>query len=308
MENIGKYLQNINEAVEHYFGIEPYKTYRDYFNVYTGIAVSPESGIGSVNTIIYNRFNTTAKGGVTLGGRNGESDYADIFEYACLAPTVDASNLSETLIMIIPNTEDYGGVCYMYNEGAAIAYCPMGNYGYPMDFRGVIQHEAGGHGFAKLGDEYIYHNAFIDNCDCPCCGHVSEFDGAKALGWFENLSLSGKMDEVPWSHLIFHDKYRQIVDIFEGGYMHSRGVFRSEHNSCMNNNIPYYSTISREVMVKRIMSIAGETYSFENFVANDVIEAGDVATKSFEEVPMSRASMYQHPPVMMGDMPALNLK
>jgi hypothetical protein len=37
----------------------------------------------------------------------------------------------------------------------------------------------------------------------------------------------------------------------------------------MNNDIPYYSTISREAIVKRIMQYAGETYSFEKFVAND---------------------------------------
>ena len=58
--------------------------------------------------------------------------------------------------------------------------------------------------------------------------------------------------------------------------MHSRGVFRSEQNSCMNNNIPYYSTISRESIVKRIKRYAGETYSFEDFVKNDKREAGNV--------------------------------
>ena len=273
----GKMLDNINEAVKHFFNIEPYKTYRDYFNVYTGIAVSPESGVGGVNTIIHNRFNTTAKGGVTLGGRNADgSDYQAIFEYACKAPTVSADNINETLIVMIPNTMDYGGICYMYDEGAAIAYCPMSDYGYPQDFRGVIQHEAGGHGFAKLGDEYIYHNAFIDACPCSCCGHVDEFNMAKAMGWYENLSLTGHMHNVPWSHLIFHEKYNQIVDIFEGGFMHTRGVFRSEQNSCMNNNIPYYSTISRETIVKRIKAIAGEVYNFEDFVANDVLDAGTV--------------------------------
>ncbi len=306
----GKMLRNIEEGVEHYFSIEPYKTYRDYFNVYTGVSVSAESGIGSVNTIIYNRFNTTAKGGVTLGGRNGESDNKVIFEYACKAPTVSQDNINETLIVMIPNTEDYGGICYMWDAGAAIAYCPMSDYGYPFDFRGVIQHEAGGHGFAKLGDEYIYHNAFIDNCSCTCCGHVFEFNGAKSLGWYENLSLSGKMDEVPWNHLIFHEKYNQIVDIFEGGYMHTRGVYRSEQNSCMNNNIPYYSTISRETMVKRIMAIAGEEYSFENFVANDVIDASSVATlsKAAEVGQYVRRGSQHHGPVMMGSMPELDVE
>ena len=305
----GKLLTNINEAVEHFFNIEPYKTYREYFNVYTGIAVSPESGVGGVNTIIHNRFNTTAKGGVTLSGRNGESDFNMIFEYACKAPTVSNENLDETLIVMIPNTEDYGGICYMYDDGAAIAYCPMSNYGYPMDFRGVIQHEAGGHGFGKLGDEYIYHNAFIDACTCTCCGHVFEFNLAKAKGWYENLSLTGKMNEVPWSHLIFHEKYNQIVDIFEGGFMHSRGVFRSEQNSCMNNDIPYYSTISREVIVKRIKAIAGEEYSFEEFVANDVIEAGQVESESTRgDIPatIARPAMRQSAPVFMGERPKIN--
>ena len=129
----GSYMKDIKEAVEHYFNIEPYKTYRDYFNVYTGIAVSPESGIGGINTIIYNRFNTSAKDGITLGGRNGESDDKMILEYACMAPTVSESNIGETLVVIIPNTSDYGGICYMYDDGSAIAYCPKSDYGYPWD-------------------------------------------------------------------------------------------------------------------------------------------------------------------------------
>ena len=305
----GLLMKDIQEAVGHFFSIEPYKTYKEYFNVYTGIAVSPESGIGGVNTIIYNRFNTSAKGGVTLGGRNGESDYNEIFKYACKAPTVNEGNLNQTLIIIVPNTSDYGGICYMYDGGEAIAYCPMSDYGYPLDFRGVIQHEAGGHGFGKLGDEYIYHNAFIDACSCTCCGHVDEFNGAKAKGWYENLSLTGKMDEVPWSHLIFNERYGKIVDIYEGGFMHSRGVYRSEYNSCMNNDIPYYSTISREAIVKRIMEYAGEEYSFEKFAANDKIEAQpETASAATKASPFSfsvSGGTHQHGPVFMGKRPTL---
>ena len=306
----GKLLDNATEAYGHFFDVEPYRTYKDYFNVYTAISVSPESGVGSVNTIIYNKFNTSAKGGVTLGGRNGDSDNQMIMKYILDAPTVNQSNLNQTLVMMIPNTSDYGGICYMWDEGFAIAYCPMSNYGYPMDFRGVIQHEAGGHGFGKLGDEYIYHNAFIDNCSCPCCGHVFEFNIAKAKGWYDNLSLTGKMSEVPWSHLIFHEKYSEFVDIYEGGFMHSRGVYRSEQNSCMNNDVPYFSTISRESIVKRIKAYAGEEYSFEDFVANDVVEVLTEDTKSLSIYDSNylyngRASQ-QHEPVFMGKLPSLN--
>ena len=256
----GKYLKDIKQEVEYFFGIEPYKTYRDYFNVYTAIPLSTESGVGTVNTIRYNRFNTTFTGGVGL-----KADYDEVFDYALGAPTVNKSNLNQTLIIMVPNSTDYGGICQMWEDGSAIAFCPQSTYGYPLDTRGVIQHEAGGHGFGKLGDEYIYHNAFIDFCGCSCCGHVLEFNAAKSLGWYDNLELTGKMHSVGWSHLIFDDRYSDIVDIYEGGYMHNRGVFRSEPNSCMNNDIPYYSTISRESIVKRIKAYAGETYSFEGF-------------------------------------------
>lgn len=289
----GKYLNDIKQEVEYFFGIEPYKTYRDYFNVYTAIPLSTESGIGTVNTIRYNRFNTTFTGGVGL-----KADYDEVFDYALGAPTVNKSNLNQTLIIMVPNSTDYGGICQMWEDGSAIAFCPQSTYGYPLDTRGVIQHEAGGHGFGKLGDEYIYHNAFIDFCGCSCCGHVLEFNAAKSLGWYDNLELTGKMHSVGWSHLIFDDRYSDIVDIYEGGYMHNRGVFRSEPNSCMNNDIPYYSTISRESIVKRIKAYAGETYSFEDFVKNDKRDAGIVESRAFGGNGDQRTSgTYQHAPV-----------
>ena len=295
----GEYLNDIKQEVEYFFGIEPYKTYRDYFNVYTAIPLSTESGVGTVNTIRYNRFNTTFTGGVGL-----KADYDEVFSYALGAPTVNKSNLNQTLIIIVPNSTDYGGICQMWEDGSAIAFCPKSTYGYPLDTRGVIQHEAGGHGFGKLGDEYIYHNAFIDFCDCTCCGHVLEFNGAKSLGWYDNLELTGKMHSVGWSHLIFDDRYSDIVDIYEGGYMHSRGVFRSEPNSCMNNNIPYYSTISRESIVKRIKAYAGETYSFEDFVKNDKRDAGIVESRTFGGNGDQRtAGTYQHAPMIHKSSP-----
>lgn len=292
----GSYLKTMKQEMEYFFGLEPYTTYRGYFNVYTAFPLSTESGVGTINTIRYNRFNTTFTGGVSL-----KADYDEIFAYALNAPTVTKANLNQTLIIMVPNSTDYGGMTQMWTSGAAIAFCPLSTYSYPLDTRGVVQHEAGGHGFGKLGDEYIYHNAFIDNCHCmDGCDHGSAFNMYKALGWYENLSFTGKMQSVPWSHLIFDPRYSDLVDIYEGGYMHSRGVFRSEQNSCMNNNIPYYSTISRESIVKRIKRYAGETYSFEDFVKNDKREAGNVtrSTGMSGSVGNVNSGMHQHAPVI----------
>uniref|UniRef100_UPI004026E75D leucine-rich repeat protein n=1 Tax=Prevotella sp. TaxID=59823 RepID=UPI004026E75D len=295
----GDYLKAIKQEVEYFFGIEPYKSYRDYFNIYTAMPLSTESGVGTVNTIRYNRFNTTFTGGVGL-----KADYDEIFDYVLGAPTVNKQNLNQTLIIIVPNSTDYGGITQMWADGSAIAFCPLSTYGYPLDSRGVVQLEAGGHGFGKLGDEYIYHNAFIDACGCTCCGHVDEFNWAKSLGWYANLSLTGKMHSVDWSHLIYDDRYSDIVDIYEGGFMHNRGVFRSEPNSCMNNDIPYYSTISRESIVRRIKQYAGETFSFEDFVKNDKRNAGVVESRAFGGNGDQRtAATYQHAPIFHKSSP-----
>ena len=287
----GEYLKDMKMQMENFFGIEPYTAYRDYFNVYTAFPLSTESGVGTINSIRYNRFGTTYTGGVGL-----KCDYDDLVDYLLKAPTVDENNIDQTLAIVVPNSTDYAGICQMWYSGFAVAFCPKSDYGYPLDTRGVIQHEAGGHGFGKLADEYIYHNTFIDACDCTCCGHVDEINGAKARGWYDNISLTGKMHEVGWSHLIFDPRYSDIVDIFEDGFMHNRGVFRSEQNSCMNNNIPYYSTISRQSIVKRIKRYAGEPFDFEEFAANDKRNS-TVATRSFD-FPGAKGNNRSMPPVI----------
>lgn len=295
----GNYVADIQEAMGHYFDIEPYKTYKDYFNVYAVLGVSDDSGMGTLNTI------KDAKFGSTFGENNlVQPDMNTCFEYACKAPIND--NTAQTLIVLVENTTEYGGVCYMYGDGSAVACCPKSADAYPYDFRGIVQHEAGGHGFGKLADEYIYHNAFISTCICTDgCGHVDEFNKGKAIGWYRNLELTGDMNEVGWSHFIFHPKYSNVVDIYEGGYFHTRGVYRSEPTSCMNNNIPYFSAISRQAMVERIMEYAGETFDLEEFIAKDVTTAGPTTKAGSALMPVE--TFYdngkQHAPVYMGDKP-----
>ena len=98
------------------------------------------------------------------------------------------------------------------------------------------------------------------------------------MGWYKNLSLTANIYDVPWSHLIFDEKYQNTVDIYEGGHRHTRGVFRSEPNSCMNNYIPYFSVISREEIVRRIKRYAGEEFSFEEWKSSDNVAVPDDET------------------------------
>lgn len=270
----GTFKQNTEDGFKHFFGIEPYSTYKDYFNVYAVVSKSDDSGIGTVNTVIDTKF------GSYFTQNRIKAPVADkCFKWAKRA---DASMvLSKSLVIMLMNTSTYEGVTMMYGDGSAIACCPVSTDAYPYDFRGIIQHEAGGHGFGKLGDEYIYHNAFIQTCNCICCEHPQGDDDTmtsygiyKSKGWYKNLSMTADAKQVPWAHLIYHKNYSDKVDMYEGGYMHTRGVYRSEATSCMNNNIPYYSAISRQAIVERIKAYAGEAFDFDDFVAKDSFEVG----------------------------------
>lgn len=128
-----------------------------------------------------------------------------------------------------------------------------------------------------------------------------------AMGWGRNVSLTGKYKDVEWRHLIFDERYGNLVDIFDGAHMHSDGIFRSEPNSCMNNNVPYFSTWSRQLIVERIKDAAGETFDFENFVSNDSREWGDkFLTRSVLETPWQSAKAMHsehHGPVIKKGSP-----
>lgn len=294
----GKYLQAIQDAYGYFFDIEPYLTYKDYFNVYGVFGMSADSGMGTVNTIREARFGSQ----YTLNA-SVSPDFETTFAAACLAPIND--DVSRTLVIMIENSAEYSGLCYMWGDGSAVAVVPMSSDPAPYDFRGLVHHEAGGHGFGKLADEYIYYNSFIQTCALDCSVH--NVLTMKSFGFYDNISLTGDMHSVPWSHMIYDPQYSNTVDVYEGAYMHTRGVFRSEPTSCMNNNIPYYNAISREAMVKRIKKYAGEEYSFEDFKANDKEALPSVVTKSdcmWSEGTGASSRFDQMPPKFMGDKPS----
>lgn len=298
----GSYLSDTEEAIGYFFDIEPYKTYRDYFDIYIVFGKSEDSGVGSVNTIREAKFGTQ----YDLTGGVLQNDGSEAFAYARKADS--GMDLAKALVVMVLNSSDYGGVTHMWNDGSAIALCPKRTDPYPYDFRGLVQHEAGGHGFGKLADEYIYVNAFIDDCTCSN-EHLSEFLAAKANGWYKNLSETSNRDAVPWSHLMYHPTYANTVDTYEGGFFHTRGIFRSEPNSCMNNNIPYYSAISRQAIVERIMDYAGEPFSLEDFYAKDVAsistKASVDASPSWIGTTSSSVNYKHHHPIIMGDQPMI---
>lgn len=259
----GTYLETVKKRMEEFFAIEPYKTYRNYFTVSTALAVSPEKGVGNAQTPVINKFNTIYDGGFYC-------DYNALRRYVKdVSDNIDDGNIGHALILIALNQNTFAGEANIQDDGLTVSFIPESPCDYPYDTRGLVQHYAGGTGFGRLANEGVAHMEFIKACTCPKCNRINEYYSGRAKGWYGNISLGASMKTVPWSHLIFDPHYSDIVDVFEGGYYHARGTFRSESQSCMSTYIPYYNTYSRELIVRRIMELAGETYSFEKFVSKD---------------------------------------
>ncbi len=279
----GRMLADMREEMEFFFGVEPYTTYRDYFNVYCGIALSDDSGVEDVNHWRKTKFHTI----VSNSDTRLETDWQGAMNYVAeICPPLSASANPQAGVILVANTPIYEGITYSTGDSFC-AVVTRSEYDYPYDARGIIQHEAGGHGIGWLGDEYMYHRHYIQDCVCTCCHHVNELINEQANGFALNISLKGTFRTVPWAHLINHESYSDIVDIYEGGYFHGQGVFRPEYNSCMNNNIPYFSTWSRQLIVERIMKLSGGRFTLNDFYSNDRRGLGKAfaATRTATTVP-----------------------
>jgi hypothetical protein len=70
----------------------------------------------------------------------------------------------------------------------------------------------------------------------------------------------------------------------------------------MNNNVPYFSTISRQAIVERIKDYAGETFSFDDFVADDSREYGEITRAGSYEW-NGGVALHSPAPIVLGGSP-----
>lgn len=289
----GKYSRDISKAIDALFAEEPYASFRDMFNVYQVTVVSPYSG--------YDK-GTSALGGYFGNGTLVGGDHEEVENYCYNA--IDASRINEALIIVIMNRNYYAGTCYMfqpvrtcdYGTGASISYFPLGTSDAMLGQ--IIRHEAGGHGFAKLGDEYFYESMGT----IP----ASEVASAKQMrsdwGWFKNVDFIGNENLVYWSKFINDTRYYfEGIGAYEGAYTYYKGAWRPTYNSIMNDNTGGYNAPSREAIYYRIHKLAygsSWTYSYESFVTWDAknriksFSVGQRSEPAKDFVPM-------HPPVII---------
>ena len=256
----GDFDKAIDEAIDHFFDIEPYRTYKDYFSVYVIYAFSKDSGISDENNDKNTAFST--KYDEPEPSTLMSIDYDVCFEYASAIPHINFD--TEPTIVVVTNSTRYAGTAWLWTNNAAIAIASRSKLHYPYDFRGIVQHEASGHAFGKLADEY-YENTTISSSERQDIIEMHQ------LMHYHNIDVTDDPETILWKHFFNEPKYK-YVSIIQGGNYHKYGVWRPEEMTLMLNNVPYINAPGREVIVKRIMRLAGETYSFESFKANDVKE------------------------------------
>lgn len=255
----GLYEQSVYRAMKYFFSIEPYYTYQDYFNVYMVIAESKDEGVGEKNTInissFQNKFDSAFGSGTEI---TCNTDL--VLEYARKVKELPADQPITAIVVL--NSTKYAGTTYLYGNGNSIALCPMSAEESPNDFEGLIHHEAGGHGFGFLCDEYVYYEKEMPD------SRKEDLREWQKQGFQMNLDFTDDLSEILWKDFIGIGKYAD-VGAYEGGYEYRYGVWRSEQNSCMNNNIPYFNVQSRWSIVRRIMQLSGCDFSIQDFIEND---------------------------------------
>lgn len=269
LEQGGRYEQLAKKAMESYFSMEPLKSLRDLFTVTSIKAVSNSSFIGSGNTALNSYYGN--------GTFIGISDYK-CKEYAKAA--LSTEDLTDTPMLIVLNDNKWAGTCHMSVNGFTKSICPFvrdDDY----FFEKMVHHEACGHGFGLLGDEYTEKQRIPQH----------EIDSSKRLmdlyGFYLNVDFTSIRKDVRWNKFLGHNNYyREKVGVYRGGLVYREGVYRPTENSVMRSNSGMFNPPSREAIYKRAMRIAFGSewnYDFDEFVRFD--EKARLATRSGNEEP-----------------------
>ena len=265
----GMYRRDMEACVEQFFAVEPFKSFRKLFNIYFVTTVSATEGYERGGRSLGTYF-----GNVTFMGGNNDK----CFELARKA-VKDDKRMDEVLVLVCGN-QDLSGIVYLngsctfyepqtwtgrdYACGPAVTYFTKQDESFERT-GDVLRHEAGGHGFAKLADEYHY------------SGTVSSSDkdlikARSAHMWYSNVDITSDRAKVKWAKFLADDRYKDEVGMYEGGFTYQYGVWRPSENSIMNDNRGGFNAPSRYTIWYRIHKLAyGNSWNgtFEDFVAFD---------------------------------------
>lgn len=274
----GKYDADMRRAVEAFFDVEPYTSFRDMFNV-SYVELVSESNLfdGSMSTSLDGYFGEDTR----VGGNDNR-----VYQYCQSA--LGRDDLDDVTAIILLNERRYSGTCYMYYNtsadyglGFAACYFALGTTSTgTTSMESVLRHEAGGHGFAKLADEYAYYN--YGKIPEERLEQICELQN---YGWYRNVDKESDPFRVSWSHFLQKDEYEvEGIGVFEGAATYWSGIYRPTYNSIMNNNTGGFNAPSREAIYYKIHKLAyGPSWNYDRneFYEYDKINLNTTKSSSF---------------------------
>ncbi|WP_304250029.1 M64 family metallopeptidase [Phocaeicola plebeius] len=262
----GTYRRVMEKAMENLFTEEPVKSLREYFDVFMINAVSENNDFGMGYK--------TAFSCKLAGGNSTVIKGDDVSVQVYVGKVLKEEKKRNSLAVVVLNTSVYAGTTYFgYQDGNgkfiefAIAYCPVIETLESEHFRQVLVHEAVGHGFGKLEDEYVY----------PDKGNVTTLEiqrirTMQANGWLQNVDFTASKDTVLWASFLTDSRYQnEHLGVYEGACTYPKGAYRPSEDSMMNSNTCAFNAPSRKSLYEKVMKIGMDTEQvlYEDFVTFD---------------------------------------
>lgn len=264
----GVYDLYCQEAMEGMESLEPFKTYSERFGFILLHAESAESGCTDYNAtyggpkVVDTRF----KCSYDEFGTGMNCDYTAIQEF--VKTSIEGAGLdyipTQDVVIVMANGKRYGGVANLTKSGEGVAICPVSEEPFPNNFVQILRHEAGGHAFGKLADEY----SFGGPIDASTASYLKSWQDA---GMYLNVSMSSTEFPQPWQELKDRGK---ISDVYVGGFSCSGGVWRSSENSLMKGMDEGFNILGRYLIYLRMKNFRGEGMDFpaaslDDFLSRD---------------------------------------
>jgi IgA peptidase M64 len=231
-----KFMQQVDKHLNVMWSIEPYKSYRNYINVYAIKIISAESGIDCDPDLTSPRRDTVL-GMAFWGGCSASSvqrlvtvNNTVLSRYTALAPGVSQR-------LAIANSDTYGGA------GGAYATATGGNA-----LSALISPHEIGHSLGGLQDEYDYYQrGVLGGC----------YTGGEPTSIHHTLLTIDQMlaqQKKWWRWIGEPSEAGGLIGRYEGGLYFDKCVWRPSRHSIMKTLGYYYDQVSREVMTQRISS------------------------------------------------------
>lgn len=261
----GYYADVMQRAVDHFFSVPPFDQFQSLFDIWYMDAVSAEEGCrrDATKENPNNSAFSSWYGNSTMTG----ADEASIMKFVEPVLGQGYNDLFNSHIVVVLNSTKHAGTSYIYwpagrdtdyGEGWSFCYLPLAQDN--EHFRRLIHHEANGHGFAKLGDEYFHDR----NGDCPA-SVMKDYLTETTLGWLKNVDITADPDSIKWAYMLQDPEFVGLgTGIFEGAFTYSHGFYRPSENGIMRNNQGAFNAPSAEAIWYRIHKLAyGDSWQYD---------------------------------------------